>query len=693
MVLTATQELQMNIPSHPHVQFNVIDDSAVDVFQAEQLPVFRPFSIMRAQRGPVNVPVWCNGITAPKIFGTETFNEANSTYFSPASFYAKSMFSEGAQGFIMRVADDDAVAAAAVVELVLQSRDDIVQYEVDSNGMRVITDGAFVPLMEGAYEETAAGYRMYWNVRAALPGEDLTAPAIRNLPSTVDGEDDYVAYPMFVITDRYPGLTGNDLAFSLFFQSTVNSAPQLARLGALLYTFAPLQRNYGRTTTSPLYDLSGSAMFTFTPKADAMDPTNNQTFGLANVIEKRYPANYRLPYTVTAIEANFLTVAGLIIAAEAVITPTHGLTPWTVNLVSARRPDGRYYNSVQLLNLDPGGETTELPTAVAPMIQDSQHFLAGGADGDITLATIEELTQNVLELSTFPQLVDKPRYPFNYLVDPGYYSLPLKKAMMAFTGIRDDVFVTVATQGFANPKQGQLELYDMITDLSVGGSLATDAQLLPESLTSNTGACRIAVFTQAGKAYNSGGMYLPATLWDAVVSARFMSGTVLDREPTGLPNSLVEVFDPDTINWTPHSEDMKSALWDNRLNYMQYADMTRLHYAGSRTVYAKDTSVLVRRPFVNAVVAVKQVLYIVWATYADVAMPFSQVQSAVTTMAEEQLAGLLNGKYSPAVRMYRTQEETDLNYVGHLEVQLFGGFAQRVQLVDIVCRREPTTEA
>lgn len=682
----------MNIPSHPHVQFQVIDDSVVDVFQVQELPVLRPFMIMRTQRGPVNVPVWCNGTTAPKIFGPETFNEFNRDYFSPAAFYAKSMMAEAAQMFIMRVADADITQAALVFELVVQERDDIVQYEVDSQGKRLVVDGAFVPKMDGAYEETETGYRMFWTVRAADVDEDLTAPANRTLASNVPEEADYTAYPMFVVKANDPGAWGNELALSLFFQGSANDARLVERLDSVLYTFAPLQRNYGRSTTSPIFDFGGNTMFTFTPKSDAVDPTNNLTYDLANVIDRRYPSGNRLPYTITAIEANFETIANLVIEAEDDIVGTSGLTEWTTNLVSARWADGRYYNSVQLLNLDPGVGSNELPATVAPMIQDTQHYLLGGDDGDRDLATVEGLTQDVLELKTNPQLVDKPRYPFNYLVDPGYHKIELKHALEHFTGIRDDVFVTVGAQGFEDPWNGQSELNDMTEGLALGSSLASEAQLIPESLTKNTGACRIAVFPQAGRAFNSGGLWTPATLWDAVVSARFMSGTTINREPTGLPNSLVEVFDPDTINWTPHSEDMKSALWDARLNYMQYADMSRLHYAGSRTVYAKDTSVLVRRPFVNAVVAVKQTLYIVWATYSDVAMPFREVQAAVTALAEERLARLLNGKYSPVVRMYRTQEEADLNYVGHLEVQLFGGFAQRVQLVDIVCRREATTE-
>lgn len=102
------EDLSMaKVYTYPHWETNVIDNSIYTPLDNEILPLFRPIFFMRAQQGPVGVPVWVNGTNQfIKTFGEGTL-DSSTEYFSRESVYLSYLFSrQGA--FVVRMADASA---------------------------------------------------------------------------------------------------------------------------------------------------------------------------------------------------------------------------------------------------------------------------------------------------------------------------------------------------------------------------------------------------------------------------------------------------------------------------------------------------------------------------------------------------------------------------------------------------------
>lgn len=679
----------------PQQVINVADESAQTVFLEDILPLRMPIFVIRAQKGRFNTPVFCADYNAAvKEFGAETFNLLNDTYFSNAAFYIRQVFANTGSCWIVRVADGTPLVSNMVIELGVQPRADIPVYEVDAEtGLRTVGESGDYVEVPNAVRD---GLRLSWHIRVLGENESATAPDTRPVSTTeTNGSEESVTltttyYPMFVLTAKNAGVWGDNLAVSLSWNATTNNVTLTDRLASTLYTLAPVQKDYSTETINPIYDNLGSANFAFSVKPNVVDPDTTREWSLASIINNRYAGNYSLPFDITPITANFVTVGNLVIAAENARLEaeegegvTFSLTDaYEVNLVSGRFANGKFYESIHVITSTYEG----YDAVVVRMMSGIYHYLDGGSDGTISDAAIDTQVKDFFELDINPTIVDVARYPFNVIYDTGY-SLLTKKAIISFTGMRHDVKAVIATQIASQPANSQA------TDLATGADLSEYAQLIPESLTKNTGACRIDIFTQNARAYNSNQRYFPMTLWACVAHAKFQSGQYIDQEATGLPNGLVEIFDPTTFNWVPSADDQKAATWDARLNYAQYVDRNRLFVPAVRTVYNKTSSVLSRSFFVDAVTFVEQALYLTWATFSDVAGPWETIQANVVADAEARVGKVLNNRYTFTIRMYRTADEEALGDVGHLEVVIYNGFAQRIQVVDIICRRENTQEA
>ena len=159
--------------TYPHWEISVIDRSIYTPLDAEILPLFRPIFFMRAQQGPVGVPVWCESYTrAAAIFGEGTFDNATD-YYSRESLYLSSLFArQGA--FIVRMADSTAAKGSLVLELTVKSVK-VRQYETDADGQFVLDEnGNKIPLVDDdeAYVEED-GLEFKWTTRQLAEGETV----------------------------------------------------------------------------------------------------------------------------------------------------------------------------------------------------------------------------------------------------------------------------------------------------------------------------------------------------------------------------------------------------------------------------------------------------------------------------------------------------------------------------------------
>jgi hypothetical protein len=656
-----------NVQPYPHVTINVDDRSIYVAPPVEILPAFRPLFVMPAQKGPTNVVTWNESYSvAAKRYGAETFNVLNSTYYTNQALYLNQIFQHNG-AFICRVAEEGATKALVIFELMVEETT-IPNYVVDTTGHRTVDlNGDWVV----SNPVTVTGLQLTWQTRFALVGAetDMTDLAVRTV-------GDVTYYPMFAVEATNEGVWGNDLAFSLFFDADANDADQVSRCGGLFFTMAPIVKDFGKSTTSSIRDIYDYTQVNFMVKPDVTDPKTTQQVSLAEVITNRYTAT-DLPFAITVYSENFKTVGDLLVELTNDDDPQQDefVDGWYVNLLTGMHPDGRYYKFAQVLT------DQELDPVPVLMMENVYHYLTTGTDGSLATEDIEELMSQFFTLSLDPTIVDQLRYPFNYVFDVGH-DLPLKYTMLDFMAIRDDVRVSVCTQVTS------IAANDAAADESAGASLREHARLMRESIIKGTEACRASVWAHCGIPLVGNNRIVPLNLWDAKKHAEYQNTVYLNQEPAGLPNSLVELFHIDTINWIPSSEQQKSLFWNDSINYLAYANMTQIHYPATRTVYPYDTSVLVRNVFVDAIVYAKQRIRASWAKYVDVQMDFALLSAMIKNDLISTVGELFNGKYPFTVVVYQTEEEARLGFVVHVTLTITAPANFRVWDVDIVCKRQ-----
>lgn len=375
-------------------------------------------------------------------------------------------------------------------------------------------------------------------------------------------------------------------------------------------------------------------------------------------------------------------------------TDTNKEYGWMVNVLSGIDLGSNYYNEL-IINRT---EVLE-DVSITPSIMNAEaiHFLGAGTDGALDDISIEAQIREAM-VSGFDQTIfNSPRYPYTHMFDVGY-GMKTKKAMCDFLTIREDIKVYLSTQRITRVGIGSsgedveanVIINDKAVDMSTGIGLWSYAILARESVLKGTECCRATIFAQCGITtdnYNGGAGYVPATLWTAMKHAQYQNKDYMDQEPKGLPNSDTSVFKE--YNWVPSTEDMKNLAWTNGLNYCQYYNMTQLHYAGVRSVYRYDTSVLVDDTFTDAIVYSKHAIGKSWAKFAGVSLEAAILQDRIKKDLESSLSYLFNGKYKiNLIKVYQTDEEKKIGYIQHILIQLVAPNTSRVWEVDLACYRE-----
>ena len=384
-------------------------------------------------------------------------------------------------------------------------------------------------------------------------------------------------------------------------------------------------------------------------------------------------------------------------------TPVVVYNPWNVNIISCEIPDGsgKLYTNLSLAS-------AETIAAMSPsknigmtvnLVEGVTNFLTNGNDGVIDSDASHEINmRSWLRLSTYPDAIDKARYPFTHFFDVGY-SLPTKKELLKFLTTRDDVKVVLSTQTVTRVQvgaDGSLEdisskdgivANTQMQDESIGSVLRASALAERESVLKGTSCCRATIMTQCGKLV--GGTYkglVPLTYWLASKKAEYQNLDYLDREPKGLPYAQQELIND--LNWVPSDEDSKSRSWDNGLNYCQYYSRTQLHYASLRSVYKYDTSVLVDDGFTDFIVYIKHEVRQSWATFTGRSDKFGILQLLIKNDLDDRLWRVANNKYTVNNKVYETSEDVKLGYSLHVDIEVISPSTKRVWIVTVQCKRE-----
>jgi len=663
--------------TYPHYETRVKDLSIYTPTYRAALPLHQPLFFMRMQQGPIGVPMWYSDYNYCLSLAGQGTMDKYSQYYSREAVFMQTCFDrQGCWG--VRLATKDAAFSSVVLSCTVTTQL-ITQYEKDNFGNFVLdTNGNKIPLLDANNQPVQQpGYSLRWTATPIAQDQNPTTIPVLTV-QLADGSQ-VQTFPIMAFQALYPGLYGDGLAFTMNYDANNLDPTQVARLSSLLYTFAPMAKDYNADTVSPIRTVVGEPSLLVSMKSSALDPNFNQDFAAAAQLQTQYWDPYALmsdlPYSVHIYSNYFQSISNAVLAVE----PNLGITdPFMLDIFTGRDQNNLYLDHVQIVN-DPTD-----PTNVV-INQNYLIYLQGGSDGAIDDATIEDLTRQYLTENIYPQIVDEARYPFTHLYDTGV-TLATKTAMIEFLGVRDDVKVVLSTQDCATSQV----MNTMDEDLSVGESLHSSALLQPESMLWGTQCCRAEIYQQVGILNDTtryAGM-LPFTLDICSKRTLFQSKTYMDGMPKGLPDSAVTMFDVASVNWYPYDPTQKQLAWDTGLNWTQYYDSKRIHYADLRTVYAYDTSVLSSAIYTDVIIYAKQIIRQNWAFHAGRELPFAQLAALATKTTLLDMQAMLNGIYGVAIRFYQTEEEANIGYITHCECKLIGNPSDRIWITDILCYRD-----
>lgn len=658
--------------SFPHYEINVKDESLTTPLIVEQLALHRPIFLSFAERGPIGVPVYGSYEEHASRFGAGTFDVFSKYYRHPNLFAERSLRNN--KVFYVRLASDAAKSATLVLECSAYTKP-LIQYQKDVNGNRIVdTNGNPLPIDDGAGDPVKeAGTVLKWTIRAATALEDPKHIATKtsSLPNPDGGANLTVTtYPVAVFVAASAGAWGNVTGFK-FYWNPDSDTGVAAAMQSLIYTFGMVTIPWGSDTAEVIRSKYLDVDTEFTFAKDTIDKATMRRYNLNEVISNEYAAQ-DIPFGIYSYPENVAAIGNACIANENLTEFPELTSPYMVNIFTGKTMTSAPYDHI----------TVDTESAGAMLLNKNIiNYMLGGNDGETTDDALESLTREWLGGTIFPDVMDLPRYPITHLYDSGY-DAATKEALIDFLGVRDDVKVILSTQSVYESPNTKAE------DQSMGSFLRSRVLLHPESFVFGTTACRATILQQCGK-LNENVPYtklVPATLDCMMKKGIWQGATYMKGKPKGLPNSAVTVLTD--VNWFPVGSDFKQLSWDNALNYMQFYDMTSMHYPDVISVYPYLTSLLSDDIFTDMLIYIKHIVRAQWAKFAGVDDPIPQLISRIRDSVGRDIYSKLGSYVRAEVNPYQTALDVELGYSLTVEIPVYGTVPNRVWNVIVPVRRE-----
>ena len=656
----------------PQVKFNIKDNNAPVVNPIGALPLDKQAYMIIGQKGEGNVfKYFANFPAAMKEYGTETFNETNSTYFSRAAYMAKTAFGGGNGAWLMRLEPADSMKANAIVYATLHA-EQIPQYTKAADGSRTLDNtGNWIPLLDAQHHAiTAAGFKIVLSVEKLTGVQTIDTLTVTT--TTVPDEGDFIKYPLFAIECGFSGLSGDNVGFEFYYDSAENTSDMIELLKNIKFTMRAKELQYGTSTVNFVRDIYDSVENSFTLINNVVDTGLNMNVGIDSILSNRFDDTAPLPFKVKSYEENYKTLVAAVKThltvdeLDSLGTLAADTNAFVINVISGVNPlTNLYYDNISITN--------------AVLLKNITNFLKDGDDGDISQTNEFVMVKNVLDLTTFPALEDQARFPMSCLVDPGY-DIQTKYAMIDFLTIREDVCVAVGTYQMNRTPLSEAE------DMSVGQALYARALMTEESVLYGTQACRCIIMGQSGIPNSSvKNTEMPGTMWLANQMATQLNKTYLDQPLITYPYSLNNMFK--SLNWYPVKTDFKNRLWGAGINYCQYYDRFQLFYPALRSVYPYESSALVDFEFVLTCVFIKQIAREIGFNYFGSEDTVMVRHFKIQKDIETALGKMLNSKYDTTVSVYQTTEEASIGNVDHVAIEITSGPAMTLLNVDLIVNK------
>lgn len=654
-------------PNFPAAYINIKDESATTVADTTILPVHLPLFITFAEKGPVNIPFIGAANALENLYGTELLNE-RSVYFNHQNAFLKRAL-PFQQVMYVRVADPAATAASLVL-LCTVTPTTLTQYQRTDTGALVLTNGAPTPELEsdGVTPVTAPGVTLTYSVRALTSEETIST--VETTTATVSGGT-ATTYPIMAFSTTV-GLAGNSVGFRLFYNTSYDTTA-VANVGAMLYSFQPVELDTTTNVEDPIYDIYNDQTQTFSFMPNAYDPTTATYYPLQDVITNDFDGLPGLPYDFYVYGTNVGDIGTAILAVSPELA---GTSPYLLNIMTAVDGNG---NTYEHFTVDSSGATYLNSNVV--------NYLEGGTDGSTSNTTYEAQVTAFMAGSSYPLISDNFRYPFTHFYDSGF-TLTTKEALMAIYDLRDDVKITFSTQDVS------LTANTAAQDQSTGSALRAMVILNPESTDFGTQFCRADIYQQCGTLSDTTvwNTIVPATIDRMLKRCTYGAGTYIKGEPKGRPNSEVTILNISSLNWTPTTDQQKQLSWTTGLNYMQYADTKTLFYPDLISVYPLLTSLLSSDCFVDYVaVYLKQIIRQQWTNFSGRTDPPATLFKAIQTAIDTRAAYVFNGLITTSTVVSQTAVDTALGYQTTVTTTVSGNMPNRVWQVIVPVTRATTT--
>lgn len=657
--------------SFPHFEVNVKDESVRTPLVAEQLALHRPIFFSFAERGPVGIPVYGSSSELKSRFGDGTFDVFSSYYKHPNLFLEKSLASQ--KSFFVRLASDTAKSSSLVLEASVYHKS-IIQYQKDVDGFRIKDiNGNYIPIDDSGSPLKEPGTVVKWTIRGLAVNENPNAiiQSTSSIPDPDGGPNLTVTtYPVAVFTASSPGTWGNNMAFKFFLDSESDTSVASA-MDALIYSFGIVDIPWGFDSPSAVRTKYLQTTTEFAFRENTVDKTTMRRYFFNEVLTNEYNSD-DTPFSVKIYSTNVEAIGAACLTYELTTVFPELTSEYMVNLFTGTSFDGRLYDHTVIDITSTGSVLLD---------ENVNDYMVGGSDGDLTDATLEELTREWLTGDVFPAINDPAQFPITHLWDSGY-ELATKESMIDFMSIRDDVKIMLSTQSVYNEPNTKAE------DQSAGSYLRGRALLHPESFIYGTMACRVTIQQQCGylTELSNYTKLVPTTLDNLIKKGKWQGATYMKGKPKGLPHSAMTVLKD--INWVPVTSDFKQQSWDNALNYAQYYDMTSLHYPDVISIYPYLTSLLSDDIFTDMLIYIKHIVRFQWAKFAGVDDPIAQLIGNIKESVGKDIYGKLGNYLRAEVNPYQTELDAELGYALTVEIPVYGTIPNRVWNVIVPVRRE-----
>lgn len=648
----------------PHMKFNLIDESAETAISITEEPMHLPLFVCFAEKGQVNKPIIGSTAEIMSMFGSNTFSERSDYYNHQTLFAGRAAGNQ--KICFARIVPTDATTGNNVLQATVEEVS-VIQYQRDSLGGYIYdADGNPIPQTQsdGVTVVTEPGVSITWSTRALAENESYN----KLLPVTtgVNGVQK-TAYPIFATSATSPGKYINRTGYRFYYSDDIDTTI-VDNTGSLLYRFEPIEKDSTTDLATSIRNKYSQTYVDVSLAASAYDSTTATYYNMDEYISNNYSSD-ALPFEFYVYSSNVEAIGNLVLEKSPELTDVNA---FQVNIMKAVDYTTGYPYKHLVVN---GSDTVVNENVVL--------YHSGGSDGSIDNTNYETMVAAYLAGDLYPEINDYARWPITHFYDTGF-SLAIKEKFLDMWTNRPDVKIDFCTQDSA------LDPNIAAEDISTASYLRGLVLVHPENTVYGTPAVRASITMQCGRLNDTQTYtnYVPFLLDRMIKRCIYDGKPYISGSPKGRPESEVTLFDLDTVNWTPYTNDMKQNAWDVAGNVAVYCSNSAIFYPDIRSVYPLDSSLLSSDVFVDYMIYLQKLAYEAWTMFAGIEEPLTRIQDRVSRYIDKRTNYVFGNRIRTSTTVYQTDSDTAAGSNNTVQIAVYGSNPNRIWNVLVPVRRE-----